>query len=64
LGSPYYQAYNDDGRGHFTVFRATGDTLYAGDAAWDPAHPESGITFPAGWSRKIPLRQPAGTPLG
>ncbi|MCC6142365.1 MAG: hypothetical protein IT368_01025 [Candidatus Hydrogenedentes bacterium] len=58
VGSPYYEnnGWNPDGRGRFAIFRITNDTLYAGDAAWNPAHPESDLQFPAQWSAIIPLR--------
>jgi len=41
VGSPYYQHYNSDSRGRFTVFRVKEDThgnydLVAADVSWDP----------------------------
>ena len=49
LGSPYYESYNPDGRGHFTLFKITNDTLYVGDVGWSPEDPEGDILFPALW---------------
>ena len=54
VGSPYYTSYNPDGRGHYTVFRITNDTLYAFDVSWDPNAPTS-IVGPDRWSRIVPL---------
>jgi len=54
LGSPYYQSYNPDGRGHFTVFRITSDRLYAFDVSWDPNNPTS-LLGPDDWSRVVDL---------
>ena len=36
VGSPYYTAYNDDERGHFTLFRITDTTFEVSDIAWTP----------------------------
>ncbi|HPO16088.1 MAG TPA: PhoPQ-activated protein PqaA family protein [Candidatus Hydrogenedentes bacterium] len=56
-GSPFYNvpSYNPDGRGHFSVFRVTNDHLYAADASWNPANPETDIDFPDNWAVSIPL---------
>lgn len=54
VGSPYYTSYNPDGRGHYTVFRITNETLYAFDVSWDPNAPTS-IVGPDRWSRIVPL---------
>lgn len=55
VGSPYYDSYNEAGRGHFTVVRIMDGFLYAGDASWDPADPEGTLLFPAGWHVKVAL---------
>jgi len=54
-GSPFYTEGNDDGRGHFTLFRITNDTLYVGDVAWSPEDPEGTMEFPAGWHEIVNL---------
>ena len=51
VGSPYYEQYNADGRGHFTAFRVTDDFLVVADVAWLPGgEPEWG-----NWSEVIDL---------
>ena len=49
LGSPYYAAYNDDGRGHFTAIRITDEHLVAADVGWTPGAQGSDPVF-TGWS--------------
>ena len=58
VGSPYYATpnWNPDGRGHFAIFRITNDTLYTGDAAWNPSAPGTDIRFPARWTATIALK--------
>ncbi len=54
VGSPYYLSYNPDGRGHYSVFRITGDKIRAFDVSWDPANPTS-LQAPDNWQRVVDL---------
>ena len=54
VGSPYYESYNPDHRGHFSVFRITDERIYAFDASWDPADPTS-LQGPDDWTRVVDL---------
>jgi cytolysin (calcineurin-like family phosphatase) len=56
VGTPYYAAYNDDGRGHFTAFRITDEALYAGDVGWSPAAAGADPAF-VGWSLAVDLEE-------
>lgn len=62
VGSPYYESYNFDGQGHFTVFRITDTTLEVSDATWSPDNQGQNPQF-SGWYLYKSL-QPACLPEG
>lgn len=57
VGSPYYTNYNQDRKGHFTVFRITRTHLEAHDVGWSPAE-EGRDPHWTGWSFSKAIRVP------
>ena len=54
VGSPYYEAYNFDGQGHFTVVRVTDTSLEVSDVTWNPRTEGQEPKF-SGWYLHKPL---------
>ncbi|MDB9786964.1 hypothetical protein OAB57_02560 [Bacteriovoracaceae bacterium] len=54
LGSSYYERYNVDQKGHFTVFHAENNQLIISDVSWTPTEVPV-IEFPGNWCKIIQL---------